>query len=128
MYSDYLGKVPGDHVAMLRLGKLCTTTSVPWMPHARHSPISLSVNRTTGRAHPAARDRHGQPEQIHHPPQNMKRILVTGADGFIGSHLCEALVHAGYDVRAFVITTVSVTGLARQRPGRDPRGARRLRR
>ncbi|MCB1789028.1 MAG: SDR family NAD(P)-dependent oxidoreductase, partial [Gammaproteobacteria bacterium] len=32
----------------------------------------------------------------------MKRILVTGADGFIGSHLCEALVHAGYDVRAFV--------------------------
>lgn len=32
----------------------------------------------------------------------MQRILVTGADGFIGSHLCEALVDAGYDVRAFV--------------------------
>ncbi len=32
----------------------------------------------------------------------MKKILVTGADGFIGSHLCEALVHAGHDVRAFV--------------------------
>ena len=32
----------------------------------------------------------------------MKRILVTGADGFIGSHLTEALVRAGYDVRAFV--------------------------
>lgn len=31
-----------------------------------------------------------------------KRILVTGADGFIGSHLTEALVEAGYDVRAFV--------------------------
>lgn len=30
------------------------------------------------------------------------RILVTGADGFIGSHLTEALVQAGYDVRAFV--------------------------
>jgi NAD dependent epimerase/dehydratase len=30
------------------------------------------------------------------------RILVTGADGFIGSHLTEALVRAGYDVRAFV--------------------------
>jgi dTDP-glucose 4,6-dehydratase len=28
--------------------------------------------------------------------------LVTGADGFIGSHLTEALVRAGYDVRAFV--------------------------
>lgn len=33
----------------------------------------------------------------------MKRILVTGADGFIGSHLTETLVRAGYDVRAFVL-------------------------
>jgi NAD dependent epimerase/dehydratase len=32
---------------------------------------------------------------------NMK-VLVTGADGFIGSHLTEALVREGYDVRAFV--------------------------
>lgn len=33
----------------------------------------------------------------------MKKILVTGADGFIGSHLTEALVRAGYEVRAFVL-------------------------
>ncbi len=31
------------------------------------------------------------------------RVLVTGADGFIGSHLTEALVRAGYEVRAFVM-------------------------
>jgi dTDP-glucose 4,6-dehydratase len=30
------------------------------------------------------------------------KVLVTGADGFIGSHLTEALVARGHDVRAFV--------------------------
>lgn len=33
----------------------------------------------------------------------MGKVLVTGADGFIGSHLVEALVRAGHDVRAFVL-------------------------
>jgi dTDP-glucose 4,6-dehydratase len=32
-----------------------------------------------------------------------RRLLVTGADGFIGSHLVEQLVLAGHDVRAFVL-------------------------
>ncbi len=32
----------------------------------------------------------------------MKKILVTGSDGFIGSHLTEELVRAGYQVKAFV--------------------------
>ncbi|MCG3110377.1 MAG: NAD-dependent 4,6-dehydratase LegB [Candidatus Manganitrophus sp. SB1] len=31
------------------------------------------------------------------------KILITGADGFIGSHLTEALVREGHDVRAFVL-------------------------
>lgn len=33
----------------------------------------------------------------------MKKILITGADGFIGSHLTEELVRQGYDVKAFVL-------------------------
>lgn len=31
------------------------------------------------------------------------KVLVTGADGFIGSHLTEALVRQGHEVRAFVL-------------------------
>ncbi len=32
----------------------------------------------------------------------MSKVLVTGSDGFIGSHLTEELVKKGYEVRAFV--------------------------
>jgi NAD dependent epimerase/dehydratase len=31
------------------------------------------------------------------------KVLITGADGFIGSHLTEALVRSGYEVKAFVL-------------------------
>ena len=31
-----------------------------------------------------------------------KKILVTGADGFIGSHLVELLIKEGHDVKAFL--------------------------
>ena len=31
------------------------------------------------------------------------KYLVTGADGFIGSHVIETLVRQGHDVRAFVL-------------------------
>ncbi len=32
---------------------------------------------------------------------NMKKVLVTGADGFIGSHLTEYLMEKGFEVKAF---------------------------
>src|SRR3989344_3690690 len=32
----------------------------------------------------------------------MKKILITGAGGFIGSHLCQYLVRRGNNVRAFL--------------------------
>ncbi len=31
-----------------------------------------------------------------------EKVLVTGADGFIGSHLTELLLNSGYNVRAFI--------------------------
>ena len=31
----------------------------------------------------------------------MQKVLVTGADGFIGSHLTELLIRNGYNVKAF---------------------------
>ncbi|MDE7018023.1 MAG: NAD-dependent 4,6-dehydratase LegB, partial [Lachnospiraceae bacterium] len=33
----------------------------------------------------------------------MKKVLVTGADGFIGSHLTESLLEKGYEVKAFTL-------------------------
>ncbi len=33
----------------------------------------------------------------------MSKVLITGADGFMGSHLTEALVRQGHDVKAFVL-------------------------
>src|SRR5579871_417658 len=36
-----------------------------------------------------------------------RTVVVTGADGFMGSHLTEALVHLGENVTAFVRATSS---------------------
>jgi nucleoside-diphosphate-sugar epimerase len=41
----------------------------------------------------------------------MRKILVTGANGFIGSHICETLHSAGFDVRALVRKTSDLTNI-----------------
>ena len=41
----------------------------------------------------------------------MGKILVTGANGFVGSHICEALQSTGFDVRALVRKTSDLTNI-----------------
>jgi nucleoside-diphosphate-sugar epimerase len=44
--------------------------------------------------------------------ESKKRVLVTGASGFIGGHACEALLRAGYRVRALMRPTSDASHLA----------------
>jgi nucleoside-diphosphate-sugar epimerase len=41
----------------------------------------------------------------------MDEVLVTGANGFVGSHICEALIKAGFSVRALVRKTSDLTNI-----------------
>ncbi len=51
---------------------------------------------------------------------NSKKILITGADGFIGSHLTEMLVDAGADVRALCLyNSFNDWGWLESSPARD---------
>jgi NAD dependent epimerase/dehydratase len=50
----------------------------------------------------------------------MTRVLVTGADGFIGSHLVEVLVSQGHDVRALALyNSFGRIGWLEESPVRD---------
>src|SRR5437763_16052152 len=46
----------------------------------------------------------------------MARVLITGGAGFIGSHVADMLMGAGYDVRLLDTLSPQVHGPQRQRP------------
>ncbi len=41
----------------------------------------------------------------------MQEVLVTGANGFVGSHICEALIASGFSVRALVRKTSDLSNI-----------------
>jgi UDP-N-acetyl-alpha-D-quinovosamine dehydrogenase len=46
-----------------------------------------------------------------------ERVLVTGADGFVGRYVCRKLIESGYSLRAGVRTVESIADLLRAVPG-----------
>lgn len=50
---------------------------------------------------PEIMKKHKKNSQERYKERTMKKVLITGADGFIGSHLVELLLKKGFQVRAF---------------------------
>ena len=46
-------------------------------------------------------------------PQNLKKIAVSGASGFVGTAIVDRLVGSGHAVKAFVRSPASVAGRGR---------------
>src|ERR1700678_4067014 len=46
-----------------------------------------------------------------------ERVLVTGADGFVGRYICRKLIESGYSLRAGVRNVESIPDLQRSVPG-----------
>ena len=92
MYKSEYGKSPRAHLASERVISL---------------PIHMRLTRRTSDLHrkELERDR-GKSFKINglKPTMNLsgKKVLLTGAGGFIGSHLCEALVKSGAEVTAMI--------------------------
>ena len=63
--------------------------------------LTLHPDNGMGQLQPGVAAQHGKISlgyQYSKGSRTMKRILVTGGAGFIGSHLCERLVNEGHDV------------------------------
>ncbi|XP_059633052.1 uncharacterized protein LOC132275882 [Cornus florida] len=56
----------------------------------------------------------------------MKKVLVTGASGYLGGRLCHALLRHGHSVRAFVRPTSELSCLPRPTDGDDCGGSLEL--
>src|SRR6188472_436290 len=73
---------------------VCSATSLMLSPSAiGGSAIVTGTDDATARAHP---------EHAGTRRQDMTRVLVTGATGYVGGHLTPALLQRGFDVRCLV--------------------------
>lgn len=52
---------------------------------------------------------------------NSSRILVTGANGYIGTHITKVLLQAGYSVKAAVRSMASSEAIIRSHPEYEDR-------
>src|SRR5205814_1710922 len=73
-----------------------------WRRRRRASPKCCAASSRASRPCREAAKRR-QLRELDPSTMNVSKVLVTGADGFIGSHLVEMLVAAGHDVTALAI-------------------------
>lgn len=88
------------------------------------SPLLKRVSRFINLTHSPAFNTPTQITKLVKPPletvpltflletNKMKKVLVTGASGYLGGRLCHALLSHGYSVRAFVRPTSDLTTLS----------------